>query len=289
MALADGPHPPLPAVDAHVHFWHYAPVDYGWIDDDMARLRRDFVPADLRPLMPPGGPAACVAVQARQALAENDWLLGLAEENPLIAGVVGWVDLRAPDVDRQLEAFAAHPLAVGVRHVLQDEPAGFMTGGDFRRGVSRIARFGLAYDILIRAPQLAEACDLVAAFPGQRFVLDHLGKPDVRGGGWEDWAADLAALAAQPHVSAKLSGLVTEADWRSWTPMDLRPYFETAIELFGADRLMIGSDWPVCTVAAPYETVLAIAENAIGGLSEAERERVRGGTARAFWRLRSDT
>jgi L-fucono-1,5-lactonase len=277
------------AVDAHVHFWRYDAAEYGWIGDDMAPLRRDFTPADLRRILPPGRIGACVAVQARQSLAENDWLLGLADEDPLIAGVVGWVDLRAANVDRQLEAFAAHPLAVGVRHVIQDEPPGFMCGEAFRRGLSRVARFGLAYDILIYAPQLAEACDLVAAFPEQRFVLDHLGKPDIRGGGFDAWVADLRRLASHPHVCAKLSGLVTEADWRRWTPADIRPYLETALELFGPDRLMIGSDWPVCTVAAPYDTVLAIADQAIGGLTDAERERVCGGTARAFWRLRSET
>jgi L-fuconolactonase len=276
-------------IDAHVHFWQYDPIDYAWIDGTMTTLRRHMGPGELGPLLEAAGLDGCVAVQARQTAAENDWLLGLADTHRCIAGVVGWVDLLSPGVERRLERCAAHPRMVGVRHVVQEEPPGFMARADFRRGIAALARTGLAYDILIRAHQLPEAIDLAAAFPDQRFVLDHLGKPDIRGGEFASWSADLRRLAALPHVCAKLSGLVTEADWARWTPEQLRPYVETALDAFGPMRLMIGSDWPVCTLAAPYGEALAVVERAIGGLTGDERAQVRGGTARTFWRLRSDT
>lgn len=275
-------------LDAHVHFWRYDPADYAWIDDRMVTLRRDFTPDVAWPLLQAAGVGSCVAVQARQTPDENRWLLGLADRYPWIAGVVGWVDLMSPDVERQLEAAAAHPRLVGVRHVIQDEPAGFMRREDFRRWLAAVARAGLAYDILIRAPQLAEAVELAAAFPEHRFVLDHLGKPDIQGDGFAAWEGPLRRLAELPNVCAKLSGLVTEADWHGWTAAQLRPYLDLAIACFGAERLMFGSDWPVCTLAAPYAGVVAVVEGVLDGRSSLERARIFGGTARAFWRLRSD-
>ncbi len=272
-------------IDAHQHFWRFDPAQYEWIDESMAALRRDFLPPDLQPLLAAAGFDACVAVQARQSLAENQFLLQLADAYSFVIGVIGWVDLQAPDVERQLDATARHPRLVGLHHIVQAEPDGFTRTAQFRRGIAALQRFGLAYDILIYARQFREAVDLAAAFPEQRFVLDHLGKPDIRGAAFDSWRRDLDRTAALPNVSAKLSGLVTEADWRQWTPEDLRPYFAAALDAFGADRLMIGSDWPVCTVAADYLTVMNLVREAIDERSAAEQDAILGGTARRFWNL----
>jgi L-fuconolactonase len=266
-------------LDSHQHFWRYDAARYGWIDGSMKALRRDFLPQDLRPLMAAEAVDATIAVQARQDDDETAWLLDLAARHPFIHGVVGWLDLRAADVDCRVERLAAAPRLVGVRHVVQAEPAGFLDDAAFRRGVAALERFGLSYDILIYAPQLPEATRFAAAFPRQRFVLDHLGKPDVRGGRFDEWRRDLAALAALPHVWCKLSGLVTEADWRGWTPAGLRPYLDVALEAFGPARVMIGSDWPVCTLAGSYGDVLALVRDAVGDYSTDEQAQILGKTA----------
>src|SRR5262249_52568470 len=266
-------------LDAHQHFWLYDAALYAWIDGTMTALRRDFLPEDLDPLMRKDGVSATIAVQARQDADETAWLLDLASRHPFIHGVVGWVDLRSADVECRVEQLAVAPRLVGVRHVVQAEPAGFLDGDAFRRGIAALERFGLAYDILIYARQLGEATRFAAAFPRQRFVLDHLGKPDVRGGGLAGWRRDLAALARLPHVWCKLSGLVTEADWHSWTPAQLRPYLDGALEAFGPSRVMIGSDWPVCTLAAPYGEVLALVRDAVADYSADEQAHILGKTA----------
>lgn len=272
-------------VDAHMHFWRYSAIDYGWIDDSMALLRRDFLPEDAAREMRVAGIDACVAVQVRQTLEETRWLLKLAGEYPFIAGVVGWVDLRAPDLDAQLEAFTAHPKLVGIRHIVQAEPDDFLLGDAFRRGVARLARRGLAYDILVYARQLPAAIGFAAALPDQRLVMDHLGKPDIRAGAFDAWRRELDRLATFPNVCAKLSGLVTEADWRHWTVEDLHRYINAALDSFGPERLMIGSDWPVCTVACGYREVLDVTRTAIAGRPPADQDAVLGGTAQRFWNL----
>ena len=273
-------------VDAHQHFWRYDPVEYGWIDGSMSALRRDFLPLDLEPLMRRAGIEACVAVQARQSLDETRWLLSLADAHPFIAGVVGWVDLQSPDVTRDLESLARHPKLVGIRHIAQSEPDDrFLLRPAFLRGLERLEEFGLAYDILIYSRHLPVAAELVQRLPWQRFVLDHLAKPDIRGRERDRWARDLRALAAQPNVAAKLSGLVTEADWTGWTSEDMHPYLDVAFECFGAERLMIGSDWPVCTVAGDYERTMAVVINYLAQRSSHERDAVLGGNAIRFWNL----
>lgn len=272
-------------VDAHMHFWRYSAAEYGWIDNSMAPLRRDFLPEDAAHEMRMAGIDACVAVQVRQTLEETRWLLKLAGEHAFIAGVVGWVDLRAPDLDAQLEAFTAHPKVVGIRHIVQAEPDDFLLGDAFRRGVARLARHGLAYDILVYARQLPAAIGFAAALPDQRLVLDHLGKPDIRAGAFDGWRRDLDRLAAFPNVCAKLSGLVTEADWRHWTVEDLHRYINAALDSFGPERLMIGSDWPVCTVAGGYREVLDVIRTAIAGRPPADQDAVLGRTAQRFWNL----
>jgi L-fucono-1,5-lactonase len=272
-------------IDAHQHFWRYERDEYDWIDDSMTVLRRDFLPDELRREMDGAGFDRSIAVQARQSVEETRDLLSLADANDWIAGVVGWVDLQSAEVEAQLESVAAHRKLIGVRHVVQGEADGFMAGPAFRRGIGTLERFALTYDILIYARQLPEAIELVRAFERQRFVLDHLGKPDVKGGGFEPWRRAIQTLSAFPHVWCKLSGLVTEADWAAWTPAQLRPYIETALEAFGPDRLLIGSDWPVCTVAGSYARVMQLVDDALAGCSAAERARVLGGTAQDLWNL----
>src|SRR6476646_1010582 len=211
-----------------MHFWRYTAADYAWIESNMAPLQRDFMPADAWREMQRAGMDACVAVQVRQTLQETRWLLELAGSHPFIAGVVGWVDLRSSDLDAQIES-VKHPKLVGVRHIVQAEPDGFLEDERFRRGVGRLGRHGLAYDILIYARQLPAAIGFATAFPDGRFVLDHLGKPDIRGNGFDAWRRDLDKMAALPNVVAKLSGLVTEADWSRWTIEDLHRYVNEAL------------------------------------------------------------
>jgi L-fuconolactonase len=251
----------------------------------MTALRRDYMPPDARVEMEAAGIDACVAVQVRQTLEETGWLLALADEYPFIAGVVGWIDLQAPDVDAQIRSLRRHPKLVGVRHIVQAEPDGFMARPAFRRGIVYVEQSGLPYDILVYARQLPQAVELATAHPACRFLLDHLGKPDVRSGAFDAWNRDLKRMAALPNVFAKLSGLVTEADWGSWTPEALGRYVDAAFEHFGADRLMIGSDWPVCTLAGSYRDVMNVVLAALDRRSADEREAVLGGTARRFWNL----
>jgi L-fuconolactonase len=274
-------------IDAHQHFWKYDAAEYGWIDDSMAALRRDFVPADLQREMAHTRVDASVAVQARQTLEETRWLLSLADAHPSMAGVVGWVDLQAADVSEQLEPFASHPKLVGIRHIVQSEPDDrFMLRPAFCRGIAALEAFDLAYDILIYSRHLPVAAEFVARFERQRFVLDHLAKPDIRSSAMREWERGIRQLAAFPNVVAKLSGLVTEADWQRWTPADIRPYLDVAFDCFGAGRLMMGSDWPVCTVAAGYARTLAVVTDYVSTLPGDAQAAVAGGTAQRFYKLK---
>ena len=288
-AEADGAKPPGIMIDSHQHFWSYDPSEYAWIDATMTPLQRDFLPGDAKQEMDRAGVTASVAVQVRQSLEETRWLLKLADAHPFVAGVVGWVDLQADDVDAQLESVSAHPKIAGVRHIAQAEPPGFFDRPRFRDGIARLEPHRLTYDILVYARQLPEAVGFARAFPRQPFVLDHLGKPDIRGDGYSAWRRDFVALAALPNVTCKLSGLVTEADWRQWTPGQLRPYLDAALEAFGPARVMIGSDWPVCLLAARYDEVVALVRDALAEYSEGEQEQVLGGTARRIFRLKAET
>jgi L-fuconolactonase len=275
-------------IDAHQHFWIYDPKEYGWIDGTMTPLRRDFLPADLRHELEREGFQGSVAVQARQSLEETRWLLELAAQSPFILGVVGWVDLRSPQVRADLQALAQNPKLVGIRHIVQSElDDRFLLQPDFLRGISLLAEFDLAYDILIYPKHLTVAVEFVRRFPVQRFVLDHLAKPEIESGTINVWKKGIAALAAHPNVYCKLSGLVTEADWNRWTPEDMRPYLDIAFERFGANRLMIGSDWPVCTLAGSYSRVMGLVKDYLSGHPEQEREAVLGGNAKRFYRLKA--
>ena len=271
-------------IDSHMHFWRYTAAEYAWIESNMTPLQRDFMPADAWSEMQRAGIDACVAVQVRQTLDETRWLLTLADQYSFIAGVVGWVDLRSADVEAQIES-VKHPKLVGVRHIVQAEPDDFLEEDGFRRGIAHLGRHGLAYDILIYARQFRAAIDFATAFPDGRFVLDHLGKPDIRANGFDTWRRDLDRIAALPNVTAKLSGLVTEADWNRWTIEDLHRYVNAALDAFGPDRLMIGSDWPVCTLAGDYDEVLDVVRTAISGRPAEEQDAIFGGTAQRLWKL----
>lgn len=273
-------------IDSHQHFWTYDPTQYAWIDDTMPALKRDFLPEQLKREMDAVHMDACVAVQARTTIAETEFLLKLADAHAFVAGVVGWVDLLAPEVASQLQRFTAHKRLCGIRHIVQGEPDGFLARTEFLRGMAALGTFDLAYDVLVYARQLPQAVTFARAFPRQRFVLDHLGKPDVRHGEYREWRRHFDDLAKLPNVWCKLSGLVTEADWKTWTPAQLRPYLDAALEAFGPVRLMIGSDWPVCTLAASYSDVIALVLDAIREYSPDEQAQVLGGTAQEFYRLR---
>lgn len=272
-------------VDAHQHFWRYTPEEYSWIDEPMRSLRRDFLPADLNPLLAAHSLDGSIAVQARQTVAETEWLLKLAGENPAIKGVVGWVPLAGATAAHELDRFTANPRLKGVRHVVQGEPAGFLDHPAFNEGVRAVTARGLVYDLLIFGRQLGEAIRFVDRHPQQAFVLDHIAKPVVQDSPPAAWRKELAELALRPNVACKFSGVVTEVpDW-SWTPELLRPYFEVVLAAFGPARLMFGSDWPVCLIASAYSRWLEFAESCVQPLSLSERSRILGGTAAAIYRL----
>lgn len=272
-------------VDSHQHFWRYSPQGQPWMDDRMAVLRRDFMPPELERELKHTGVDASVAVQAGQSLAETQFLLELAEQHRFIRGVVGWVDLRSPELTRTLEALSAHERFKGVRHIVQSEPAGFLAEAVFQAGVAQLARFDLSYDVLIDAHQLLEAVDFVRALPKVRFVLDHLAKPPIRAGQLEPWRQQLGLLAELPNVVCKLSGLVTEAAWNSWQPSELLPFIDVAVESFGPTRLLVGSDWPVCTLAGSYGDVMGVFLDYFASFSAAEQAAIFGDTAARVYRL----
>jgi len=262
-------------IDTHQHFWKYNGRDYGWMGPGMESLKRDRLPSDLRLLLEKTGVDGTVSVQARQCLEETEFLLRLANKNPFIKGVVGWVDLCSPQLQVQLESFCYHPKLRGVRHVVHDEPDdNFMLRDDFVHGISRLRKYNLSYDLLLFPKHLAIACELVGKFPEQTFILDHISKPLIKDGRIEPWAGDIRRLASFNNVSCKISGMVTEADWDNWRPEDFRPYMDIVLEAFGTDRLMVGSDWPVCTVAAEYEQVMGIAADYLRKLSPDEQAAV---------------
>ncbi len=274
-------------IDAHQHFWIYDSREYDWIDDSMAPLQRNFLPADLKPELEAAGFEGCVAVQARQAGEETRWLLELAASSPFILGVVGWVDLQSPHVRSELQTWAGNPKLVGVRHVVQSEPDDrFLLRPEFLRGISVLEEFDLAYDILIYTKHLPVAAEFVRQFPRQRFVLDHLAKPPIKSGSLDPWSHGIRKLAEFPNVSCKLSGMVTEADWRHWKAEDMTPYLDIAFDSFGPQRLMIGSDWPVCLVAASYAHATGIVKDYLGRQPVDVREAVLGGNAQRFWKLK---
>jgi L-fuconolactonase len=266
-------------IDAHHHMWKYGP-DYGWITPEMKVIRRDFLPEDLEPLMHHFGIDGTVAVQARQTLEETSWLLGLAEKHPLIRGVVGWVPLTdGAGVKRSLEKFAGNRRLRAVRHVVQDEPdPRYILRADFNEGIRALKEFGLRYDILIFERHLPAAIEFVDRHPNQTFILDHIAKPRIKEKILTPWDKNMRELAKRQNVYCKLSGMITEADPR-WTPQDLQPYIDVVLSSFGPRRIMYGSDWPVMLLAGDYERWYRTVTVAISKLSQAEQDRIMGGTA----------
>ncbi|MGA7243896.1 MAG: amidohydrolase family protein [Terracidiphilus sp.] len=274
-------------IDAHQHFWKYSPANYAWISDKMEGLKRDFLPKDLKPLLIADGFNGSIAVQARQDLDETRWLLTLADNNEFIKGVVGWVDLCSPELPVQLEEFTANPKFVGVRHILQDEPNDeFMLRPVFHVGIARLAEYGLTYDLLLHPRHLPVAVKLVRQFPKQRFVLDHIAKPGIADGLMNPWDRDIRELAKFDNVFCKLSGMVTEAHWKQWKPEDFRPYLDVVCEAFGEGRIMIGSDWPVCTLSASYAETVGIATDYVKRAIPDETDNILGVNCAGFYGVR---
>lgn len=273
-------------LDAHQHFWRYDPAKYSWISDEMAPLKRDFLPEDLAPLLAASGFDGCLSAQACHSLEETQWLLELAGQNAFVKGVVGWLDLCSPGLPVQLERFQNHPKLVGVRHSVQDEKDDeFMLRQEFRRGIAKLAEFGLTYDLLLRPRHLRAGVKLVEEFPKQQFVLDHIGKPDIGAGLMQPWERGIRALAKFENVHCKLSGMVTETRWKQWRVEDFRPYLDVVFEAFGPQRLMIGSDWPVCTLSGEYAAVAGVVMEYLNGASAEAREGILGENCARFYRL----
>ncbi len=275
-------------IDSHHHFWQLGRFDYAWLDAPaLAPIRRDFLPTDLLPHLQQTGVQKSLFVQTQHNLAETRWVLGLAEQHDFLAGVVGWVDLASPACEEQLLELKAHPKLVGVRHVTQDEPdENFIVREDVLRGLAVLEKHGVPFDLLFYVQHLRHVPALARRLPNLSMVLDHLAKPKIEDRLIDEWRRDLQAAARYPNVFCKLSGLVTEADWRTWKAADLRPYVQTALDCFGPERCMFGSDWPVCLLAAPYAEVVGALEEALGPIGDAEREKIFGGTAARFYGLR---
>ncbi len=275
-------------VDAHHHFWQLGQTsDYAWLDAPaLAPIRRDYLPGDLEPLLRAEGVDRSVFVQTRHDLDESRWALGLAARHDFLAGVVGWVDLASDACEDQVVELRSDPRFVGVRHVVQDEPDDdFLVRPDVLRGLRVLEKHGVPFDVLIFPRHLRHVPTLARALPGLAMVIDHLAKPGIKGRRLDDWEGPFREAATFPNVSCKLSGMVTEADWKSWTPADLRPYVGVALDGFGPDRLMFGSDWPVCELAGSYGQVRRALVEALGPISEADRAAIFGRTATRFYRL----
>ena len=273
-------------IDAHHHLWHYSAAEYGWIDDRMAALQRDFLPADLTDELAKAGVDGAVTVQARQTLEETRWLLELAQSCEAIRGVVGWAPLAAPDFEDSVTALATDPKLVGLRHVVQAEPKGFLDDPNFNRGIRTLLKICLAYDLLILEDQLEEVIRFVDRHPQQTFVLDHIAKPRIAAAAIEPWRTHIQELSRRSNVSCKLSGMVTEDSWSSWSMESLRPYFDVVVEAFGPNRLIAGSDWPVCLVATSYFQWWQVLHGYFAGFSKDERSEIFGATASRIYNLK---
>jgi L-fuconolactonase len=273
-------------IDSHHHLWKYAPADYPWMLEGMELIRRDFLVPELQHAMREGRIDGVVTVQARQSLVETEWLLDLASAHDFMRGVVGWVPLADPAVVSHLEKYWDYPKLKAVRHVLHDEPDDFyMLREDFNRGVALLEDVGLRYDILILERHLSQTIEFVDRHPNQIFIVDHIAKPKIRDHLLSPWRERMQDLARRENVYCKLSGVVTEADWNAWTEQDLKPYIDTVLGCFGADRLMFGSDWPVALAACSYKRWIEVVERSTRSLSASERDRLFGGTAKEAYRL----
>lgn len=278
-------------IDSHQHFWIYDAERDAWINEQMTRIRRNFLPEDLQPVLAASGVDGCIAVQADQSEAETLFLLALAEKHSsFVKGVVGWVDLRADNLYDKLDYYSQYELLKGFRHVAQAEPDDFLARPEVIKGIRQLAAFDFSYDILIYPTQLKAAVQLVREAPDVSFVIDHLAKPYIKDQKINTWSNYMRELASHPHVSCKVSGMVTEADWKNWTKKDFYPYLDVVFEAFGVDRLLFGSDWPVCLVAAEYEQVIGLVRDYMMhvGFSSADQAKVLGENAARFYRIEND-
>ena len=273
------------SIDSHQHFWKYHPAVHDWINEEMKAIRKDFLPDDLAPVLQKNKIDGCVAVQADQSEKETDFLIGLANGNDFIKGVVGWADLRADDLEDRLSHYQQFPVLKGFRHVLQGEDPAFMLQPAFVNGIAALQAFGFTYDILIFPKHLPAAMELVKKFPDQAFVIDHIAKPYIKDALIDEWKMNMKIIAQFPNVHCKISGMVTEADWKLWTNQDLFPYIETVTEAFGTHRLLYGSDWPVCLVAASYEEMISPVKEYFSTFTQTEQESVFGKNAVQFYHL----
>lgn len=273
-------------IDAHQHFWIFDPVRDSWIDETMENIRRDFLPQDLAPILKENNLDGCIAVQADQTEVENTLLLGFAAENQFIKGVVGWVDLQSANVEDRLAYYAQNSLMKGFRHILQGETQrDLMLTPAFKNGISNLEKHNFTYDILVFTDQICYSEALVKGFPNQKFVIDHLAKPNIKNQAISDWAKDIKSIAKHENVSCKISGMVTEADWKNWKEEDFTPYLDVVFEAFGTKRLLYGSDWPVCNVAGGYGKAMVILENYTNKLSQQEQQDIFGENAVRFYNL----
>lgn len=273
-------------IDAHQHFWKFDPVRDNWINEEMRVIQRDFLPQDLYPILQANGLEGCVTVQSDQSEAENDFQLANSDQHDFIKGVVGWVDLQAENIEERLAYYSGFTKLKGFRHVLQGEAQrDFMLRPAFMNGISFLSKYNFTYDILIFPDQLAFTKKFVAAFPDQKFVIDHIAKPYIKDKKIDEWKKDISAVAQFENVCCKVSGMVTEADWKGWQKEDFRPYLDAVVEAFGTKRLMYGSDWPVCLVAAPYENMLGIVQDYFSSFSVDEQRSFLGETARQFYNV----
>jgi L-fuconolactonase len=272
-------------IDAHHHIWDYDPVQHAWIDDTMAVIQRSFTPADMEPLLQEAGIDGTVLVQVNQNLRENMVFTEAAEANPFIKGVVGWVDLLAADLEDQLDELRDLPKLKGFRHIAQAEPSDYLSRTEVVRGIRQLGKYGFSYDILVKPNQLEAAIEVVRTCPAQPFVLDHIAKPYIKAGEIDAWRKLMYMLGAMDNCYCKISGIITEADWHSWTPEQIRPYLDVALEAFGSRRLMFGSDWPVCLVAGSYRQVVNLAADYVQNLSVQEQQDFWGGNAIRFYGL----
>ncbi len=272
-------------IDAHQHFWKYDPKRMPWITNEMKILRENFLPEDLAPLLIENKIDGCIAVQADESLRETAYLCDLAAEYDFIKGVVGWADLAADDLDKQLDQFSNQTKLKGYREVLQSKEIDYMLRPEFIRGIQKLGKRDYTYDILIYSNQLEAAYHFIKKSPEQPFVIDHLAKPKVKLGIWREWKKELTLLAEREYIFCKLSGIITEADWKNWNKNEIKVYLETALELFGPKRLMFGSDWPVCLLAGSYQQVLELIEEFIDPLSPSEKSQIMGKTAAEFYRI----
>jgi len=273
-------------VDSHQHFWKYDPVRDSWITDKMSLLKRDFMPDELDRARATNGIDATILVQVDQSENETLFLLELADRHPSIAAVIGWIDLRSPQIADRLQHFSQFGKLRGFRHIAEAENDRFLVRDDFCRGIACLRQFGFIYEILIYPKQLPAALELVTRFPEQPFVIDHMAKPEVRTKNIAGWTAVMREIAKNPNVCCKVSGLVTEADWHLWKKEDFRPYLDVVFDVFGPERLMFGSDWPVCTLAASYQHVLQIIEEYVRDYPYDVKEKIFGGNAAHFYRLK---